>query len=355
MPVGSYTLTATPYTGAGGTGTAGTTLTRSFNVVDNGKTLLLTRGPYLQMGNQTGITLRWRTNMASDSWVALGTSPGNYPLVVSDPALSTEYEVRMHGLSAATRYYYQLGSATQVLQGGTDNFFATAPAAGNPDKVRVAVFGDCGRNLNNVQGRTLTAYRNYVGSTQSGWPHNALPFSDNGGGMFYLEIEQNRLDARYLRADGVVWDQFTIMKEVNTTVALTLPANTPTQLTASWLGDYQWSTGEVTRSITVSPGTNTSFQVSDGRGCLTDVFQVTVDPAGLLATNKGEQQARPGYSLVVPQIHPTLLSRGGRVFVQVPEKGAWLAEVMDLNGQVVYRSDFHDFTYLATSSLLPGR
>ncbi|MGV3504496.1 MAG: InlB B-repeat-containing protein [Adhaeribacter sp.] len=598
MPVGNYTLTATPYTGSGGGGTAGTPLTRSFSVVDNGQALLLTRGPYLQMGNQTGITLRWRTNTASDSRVALGTAPGSYPLVVSEPALTTEHEVHVHGLSAATRYYYQVGSTTQVLQGGTDNFFSTAPPAGNPNKVRVAVLGDCGRNLNNVQSRTLTAYRNFVGAnpaelllllgdnayqsgtdaeyqsgffspygstilknhvlypapgnhdyystsqssrsgayynvftmpragesggvasgteayysydwgdihfisldsygtespgatrlydtlgaqvtwvkqdlaantkpwvvvywhhppytmgshnsnteaelveirenfirilerngvdlvltghshnyersyllrshfgnessfslslhavtsssgkyngsgnscpyttvngkarhgtvylvsgsagavggTQSGWPHNAMPFSDNGGGMVYLEIEQNRLDAKYLRADGVVWDQFTILKEVNKTSNLTLPANTPTQLTASWLGDYQWSTGEVSRSITVSPGANTSYQVRDSRGCLTDHFQVTVVPAARTAGLSPIKPGPPAYPLAGPELYPTLVSRGGQVFVRVREKGAWQVEVRNVNGQVVSRTGFQDFASLATSSWLPG-
>ncbi|MEJ0102561.1 MAG: hypothetical protein WDO19_08410 [Bacteroidota bacterium] len=31
------------------------------------KTILLTRGPYLQMGNQTSVTLRWRTDIAANT------------------------------------------------------------------------------------------------------------------------------------------------------------------------------------------------------------------------------------------------------------------------------------------------
>ena len=43
---------------------------------------LLTRGPYLNMGNETAVTLRWRTDVATNSRVEVGTSFGNYPIVV---------------------------------------------------------------------------------------------------------------------------------------------------------------------------------------------------------------------------------------------------------------------------------
>jgi hypothetical protein len=101
-----------------------------------------------------------------------------------------------------------------------------------------------------------------VGSVQTGWPHHAMPFSDNGGGIFYLEVEQNRLDAKYLRSDGVVWDQFTILKGVNKTNQVVLADSRTTQLTASWIGAYKWSTGETSRTITVSPLSNTTYQVT---------------------------------------------------------------------------------------------
>src|SRR5205085_9585526 len=35
---------------------------------------VLTRGPYLQMGNQTSITIHWRTDIASNSRVTIGNS-----------------------------------------------------------------------------------------------------------------------------------------------------------------------------------------------------------------------------------------------------------------------------------------
>ena len=42
--------------------------------------LTVTRGPYLQMGTATTQVLRWRTDVATDSQVRLGTSPANLRL-----------------------------------------------------------------------------------------------------------------------------------------------------------------------------------------------------------------------------------------------------------------------------------
>lgn len=127
-----------------------------------GPRVTLTRGPYLQMGSTSAMTLRWRTDQAADSRIEVGTTYGTYPLQATNASQTTEHEVRISGLKPATRYYYRFGSATQDLQSGWDNFFTTAPPANNQDKVRVAVLGDCGRNDNNIQTKTLASYLNFV-------------------------------------------------------------------------------------------------------------------------------------------------------------------------------------------------
>jgi hypothetical protein len=48
------------------------------------------------------------------------------------------------------------------MQGGTDNFFVTVPSVNTTRKLRIAAFGDCGRNDANFQVNTLTQYRNYL-------------------------------------------------------------------------------------------------------------------------------------------------------------------------------------------------
>jgi hypothetical protein len=44
--------------------------------------------------------------------------------------------------------------------------------------------------------------------TSSGYPHNAMYYSDvSVGGAFFFEVEGNRLDSKWVCADGVIRDQ----------------------------------------------------------------------------------------------------------------------------------------------------
>lgn len=115
------------------------------------------------------------------------------------------------------------------------------------------------------------------GGVQSGYPHNALPFSQDDGGMFYFEIEGNRLDAKFIRRDGVIADQFTILKDVNKITNLTVTNGTSVNLAASWPGNYNWSTSATTRSVNITPPNNatTNYTVTDNYGCVTDQFNIT--------------------------------------------------------------------------------
>jgi hypothetical protein len=126
--------------------------------------VVLTQGPYLQMGNQTAVSVRWRTGVASKSRLMVGTAYGTYPTVVDDAAVTTEHEVRVTGLTPDTKYYYRFGTDTSVLQGDNANFFVTAPADTSNRRVTIAVFGDCGRNDNSFQTGSLNAYQNYLAS-----------------------------------------------------------------------------------------------------------------------------------------------------------------------------------------------
>lgn len=113
--------------------------------------------------------------------------------------------------------------------------------------------------------------------TSSGYPHNAMYFSNNTiGGSLSLEIEKNRLDVKWICADGVIRDNFTIFKNVNKTTNINIAPGGSAILAASWPGNYSWSTGATTQSITVSPLSNTTYTVRDANNCLFDTFNVTV-------------------------------------------------------------------------------
>ncbi len=483
----------------------------------------LVRGPYLQMGNQTAITIRWQTDIAASSRVSFGTSNGNLNQAVVDNNLRTEHEIRLTNLLPDTRYYYSIGTTNSVLQESADNNFVTAPPLSTTRKIRVVGFGDCGNGSQNQRDvrdafinfrgtnptdvwilmgdnayssgtpqeyqdlffniykdnllkntklypapgnheygtdESRTALRtdpvhyydcftlpknaecggvasgtesyysfNYggihfvmmdsygteegkklydttglqaqwlkadlaantqkwtvaamhhppytkgshnsdgegdlvlirekinpilerfgvdlalfghshsfersflinnhtglatsftpnlhqvsasngkydgspnscpinltsqktkhgtiyvvagssgqVGGQSAGWPHNAMFFSESQtGGVFYFEVEDNRLDASFLQSNGVITDKFTLMKDVSVKKTRNVLVGQPVTLTASYIGNYNWTGGATTRSITATLplGTHT-YYVSDNLNCVKDTFIVNI-------------------------------------------------------------------------------
>ena len=520
----------------------------SFNLELTGSdafTAALTRGPYLQMGNQTAITIHWKTSTLQNSRVEIGTSFGTYPTVVSNATNTTDHIIRVTGLTADTKYYYRIGNSTNMGIADAQKFFATAPPPNTTRKIRIAAFGDCGKNAGNnslgvngvtYQTQSLAQYQSFLtsnsidapdawlllgdnaydagqdaeyttnffgsygstilknhklfpvpgnhdyandgtrqddhvvpyysifdlpsggecgglastkeeyysydignihflaldaygeeankrlytagsaqaawvtndlaantkkwtvvyfhhppytmgshnsdgegdlvamrsnfisilenagvdlvinghshdyersylmkghyglegsfvlsgagkhavttsngkytsttncpyiynstpayhgtvyvlagstgasGNTQAGYPHNALPFAVNDGGFFYFEVEDNRLDAKFIERDGTVFDNFTILKDVNKTTNYTINNGSSQILAASWPGNYNWNTTATTKTITVMPPNNaiTNYTVNDVMGCITDQFSITTSnplPVNLL-------------------------------------------------------------------------
>lgn len=116
-----------------------------------------------------------------------------------------------------------------------------------------------------------------LGGTQPGYPHDAMQYANaTDGGATMLEIRGNRLDLKWICADGVIRDHFTLMKEVNKHTVLHVKAKSSVTLTASFTGNYQWSEkGQQTKSITiVAKSGKTEYTVQDKEGCLKDTFTI---------------------------------------------------------------------------------
>lgn len=105
----------------------------------------VSRGPYLQMGTQDAVTVRWRTDVATDTWVRYGTSPASLTSTASNATPTTEHELRLTSLSAGTRYYYSVGTSVAPLAGDASYTFVTAPVAGPSTSTRAWVIGDSGQ------------------------------------------------------------------------------------------------------------------------------------------------------------------------------------------------------------------
>jgi acid phosphatase type 7 len=124
---------------------------------------IVSRGPYLQMGTSTAMQVRWRTPTASNSEVKIGTTYGDWTNIFRENTSTTEHIVNLSGLNPNTKYYYTIGSTTEVIQSLSDNYFYTAPTVGTEQKIRVWATGDCGTG-NAAQIAVKNRFQNYVGN-----------------------------------------------------------------------------------------------------------------------------------------------------------------------------------------------
>ena len=106
---------------------------------------VVTRGPYLQKAHPFGVTVRWRTDLATDAVVRFGSSPSSLLASASQALVTTEHEVVVGGLTAGTRYFYSVGSSAGGARGRRrEHTFRTAPLPGTRRPVRIWVIGDSG-------------------------------------------------------------------------------------------------------------------------------------------------------------------------------------------------------------------
>ena len=122
------------------------------------------RGPYLQTGTPSSVTVRWRTDLSTDTRVAFGNTLTNLLDSVSDTNLTVEHEVTVTGLVAETKYYYAIGSTVTNLAGNDANhFFRTAPVSQETKRTRIWVIGDSG-TANSNAATVRDAYDIYTGT-----------------------------------------------------------------------------------------------------------------------------------------------------------------------------------------------
>ncbi|WP_169915798.1 DNRLRE domain-containing protein [Shewanella psychrophila] len=125
----------------------------------------LTRGPYLQLGTEHSMTVKWRTDITGPSVVKYGTELSN--LADSATGLNeATHSVTLSGLTPNTRYYYAvLDNQGDVLTGGdSTHFFYTSPSVGSTALTRVWIIGDSGTANSNARA-VRDAYKARTGSS----------------------------------------------------------------------------------------------------------------------------------------------------------------------------------------------
>jgi hypothetical protein len=136
----------------------------------------IVRGPYLQRGSRTNVTVRWRTSYATASEVRYGNSAVVLPLSEMDGQVTTDHEIVLKGLGAGTRYYYSVGVPGFPLAGDASYSFVTAPLGAKP--TRIWVIGDSGTADSRARA-VYNAYRDLAGNQA---PDVWLMLGDNAYG-----------------------------------------------------------------------------------------------------------------------------------------------------------------------------
>jgi acid phosphatase type 7 len=132
--------------------------------VSGSTTVSVTRGPYLQMGTPSSAIVRWRTDVANDSRVRYGSTPGSLSATADVATSTTEHIVTVTGLAPDTTYYYSVGTAADTLAGGDATyFFHTYPLTGAGGPIRTWVIGDSGTANASAQ-IVRNAYVNFAGA-----------------------------------------------------------------------------------------------------------------------------------------------------------------------------------------------
>ncbi|MCB1198478.1 MAG: metallophosphoesterase family protein [Deltaproteobacteria bacterium] len=128
--------------------------------------LELKRGPYLQSGSDVQVTFAWRTDVNSNGLVKYGTDPNDLNQQKLSNSNVKDHFVTVTGLNPNTKYYYSIGSSTEVLASGPDYFVWTAPAKGVAKKTRMWVLGDSGTATADARD-VRDAYYAFTGNTHT--------------------------------------------------------------------------------------------------------------------------------------------------------------------------------------------
>ncbi len=104
----------------------------------------ITRGPYLQQLSNSGVIIRWRTNIPTESVVKFYEDSPTQSTSISDSSSTTEHIIQLSNLKADTRYNYAVGTSITTLASGKDFYFVTAPPKGSNRPIHIWAMGDFG-------------------------------------------------------------------------------------------------------------------------------------------------------------------------------------------------------------------
>lgn len=117
-----------------------------------------------------------------------------------------------------------------------------------------------------------------LSGTSSGWPHPVMYKATNTDlGSMLLEINGNRLDAKFILTNDSVYDSFTIMKNAGEKKSINSCAAEQIVLHPSWSGTAQWTPGGIIQdSLIIAPLNSEVYIAANPQICVNDTFMINV-------------------------------------------------------------------------------
>ena len=167
----------------------------------------ITRGPYLQLAREQGITIVWRTDAAmrnpqveyqqegsDETFTCAGAAILAREKLSEAPAGTIQYEATLAGLKPGTTYRYVLfDGAAPLTQSGPEYHFSTHPASGKASPARIWVVGDSGTG----QAHQMLVHRAMVGYTAE--QKRPLDFYLHVGDMAYGQGTDEQFQTKFFK------------------------------------------------------------------------------------------------------------------------------------------------------------
>lgn len=184
-----------------------------------------------------------------------------------------------------------------------------------------------------------------VGGTQGAYPHNAMYYSNaTNGGSFVLDFDANRLDSKWVCADGIIRDKFTMFKDVNKVKTFTVSPTSTTTIGASWPGNYIWSNAASTRSINVTTSVSTTYWVKDENDCIADTFKFIVNNLPTNIKTFGDNK----------NINVFPNPNNGSFNIEIKIDGTYTLEIYNIIGKLIYKNQLNTGINKTELNVKPG-
>lgn len=235
---------------------------------------------------------------------------------------------------------------TPLLDGHYGNSGSLNPAIHFKDPGSGDYVNECPylKYTNNGVGHLGTVYAvvgcsGKTSSVDSDWPHPAMySYAEGTLGSMLIEVKNNRMDCKFITSDGIIYDQFSIVKNAGGFSQIEVCQGDQITLTPSWGGNAYWQPSNLwAASYTFNALIPSVYFAEDTLGCFADTIEVVLaDPVNCGLTI--EEQKLNEISLLNP-----LIKQGEILQILIGEGVNFNQLKVDLfamNGSCVFSSNY---------------